>query len=63
MAFVSNKYSKCMKRSYVNKFENIIKIGLNSSDRMIKSAALYALGEVSRYVQVSKYEFSFYKIN
>lgn len=55
MAFVSDGCSEYLKKSYLKQFVTAIKMGLNSSNEMVKSAAMYALGEVSQYVQVSKY--------
>lgn len=59
MAFICDGCSEYLKKSYLKQFVTAIKIGLNSSDEMVKSAAMYALGEVSQYVQVSTSVFSF----
>lgn len=53
MAFVSDGCSEYLKKSYLKQFITAIKMGLNSSNETVKSAAMYALGEVSQYVQVS----------
>jgi len=63
IAFVSDGCSEYLKKSYLKQFVTAIKMGLNNSDEMVKSAAMYALGEVSQYVQVSISKFPFYKIN
>lgn len=62
MAFVSDGCSEYLKKSYLKQFVTAIKMGLNSSNETVKSAAMYALGEVSQYVQVSKSEFSYYQV-
>lgn len=59
MAFVSDGCSEYLKKSYLKQFVAAIKMGLNSSNETVKSAAMYALGEVSQYIQVSKFEFLF----
>ncbi|XP_022173439.1 importin-4-like [Myzus persicae] len=51
MAFVSDGCSEYLKKSYLKQFVTAIKMGLNSSNETVKSAAMYALGEVSQYVQ------------
>lgn len=53
MAFVSDGCSEYLKKSYLKQFVTAIKMGLNSSNETVKSAAMYALGEVSQFVQVS----------
>lgn len=66
MAFVSDGCSEYLKKSYLKQFVTAIKMGLNSSNETVKSAAMYALGEVSQYVQVSNsfylYDFIIIKI-
>lgn len=57
MAFVSDGCSEYLKKNYLKQFVTAIKMGLNSSNETVKSAAMYALGEVSQYVQVSKLHF------
>lgn len=61
MAFVSDGCSEYLKKSYLKQFVTAIKMGLNSSNEIVKSAAMFALGEVSQYVQVSRSEFLFFK--
>ncbi|XP_050419977.1 importin-4-like [Adelges cooleyi] len=51
MAYVSDGCSEYLKKSYLKQFVTAIKMGLNSSNETVKSAAMYALGEVSQYVQ------------
>jgi len=51
MAFVSDGCSEYLKKSYLKQFVTAIKMGLNSSNESVKSAAMYALGEVSQYAQ------------
>lgn len=51
MAFVSDGCSEYLKKNYLKQFVTAIKMGLNSSNETVKSAAMYALGEVSQYVQ------------
>jgi len=63
MAFVSDGCSEYLKKNYLKQFVTAIKLGLNSSNETVKSAAMYALGEVSQYVQVSKLNFLFNRIN
>lgn len=60
MAFVSDGCSEYLKKSYLKQFVTAIKMGLNSSNEGVKAAAMYALGEVAQYVQVSKLAFQFY---
>lgn len=55
MAYVSDGCSEYLKKSYLQQFVTAIKMGLNSSNETVKSSAMYALGEVSQYVQVSIY--------
>jgi len=63
MAFVSDGCSEYLKKNYLKQFVTAIKMGLNSSNETVKSAAMYALGEVSQYVQVSKLNFLIDQIN
>lgn len=63
MAFVSDGCSEYLKKNYLKQFVTAIKMGLNSSNETVKSAAMYALGEVSQYVQVSKLNFLIDPIN
>lgn len=63
MAFVSDGCSEYLKKNYLKQFVTAIKMGLNSSNETVKSAAMYALGEVSQYVQVSVLKFSFNQFN
>ncbi|KAL5244737.1 hypothetical protein ACI65C_012147 [Semiaphis heraclei] len=51
MAFVSDGCSEYLKKNYLKQFVTAIKMGLNSSNETVKSAAMFALGEVSQYVQ------------
>lgn len=53
MAYVSDGCSEYLKKSYLKQFVTAIKMGLNNSNETIKSAAMFALGEVSQFVQVS----------
>lgn len=57
MAFVSDGCSEYLKKSYLKQFVTAIKMGLNSPNEGVKSAAMYALGEVAQCVQVSKFVF------
>lgn len=63
MAFVSDGCSEYLKKNYLKQFVTAIKMGLNSSNETVKSAAMYALGEVSQYVQVGTFKFLFNQIN
>ncbi|XP_050539704.1 importin-4-like [Daktulosphaira vitifoliae] len=51
MAYVSDGCSEYLKKSYLKQFVTAIKMGLNSTNETVKSSAMYALGEVSQYVQ------------
>jgi len=63
MAFVSDGCSEYLKKSYLKQFVTAIKMGLNSSNETVKSAAMYALGEVSQYVQVGIFKFLYDQVN
>lgn len=63
MAFVSDGCSEYLKKNYLKQFVTAIKMGLNSSNETVKSAAMFALGEVSQYVQVGILKFLFDQVN